>query len=84
MPAKFETNWMGGEDFTVGFAPRKSIRLRIWGSDVRIVPGAPPSQGSVPDTWVTFYSENIGNTFGPKGFARGSSLQVSSSKYPRS
>jgi len=41
MPAKFETNWMGGEDFTVGFAPRKSIRLRIWGSDVRIVPGAP-------------------------------------------
>jgi len=26
MPAKFETNWMGGEDFTVGFAPRKSIR----------------------------------------------------------
>ena len=44
MPAKFETNWMGGEDFTVGFAPRKSIRLRIWGSDVRIVPGAPRNQ----------------------------------------
>ena len=52
MPAKFETNWMGGEDFTVGFAPRKSIRLRIWGSDVRIVPGAPRNQGylaEIPD-----------------------------------
>jgi len=23
---------------------------------------------SVPDTWVTDYSEDIGNTFGPKGF----------------
>ena len=40
--------------------------------------------GSVPETWVTFHSEDIGNTFGPKEFARGSSLQVSSSKYPRS
>jgi hypothetical protein len=40
--------------------------------------------GSVPDTWVTVYTEDMGNTFGPKGFARGSSLQVSSSKYPRS
>jgi hypothetical protein len=26
----------------------------------------------------------MGNTFGPKGFSSGSSLQVSSSKYPRS
>src|ERR1700716_1137120 len=34
---------------------------------------------SVPDTWVTVHTEDIGNTFGPKGFARGSSLQVSSS-----
>jgi hypothetical protein len=41
-------------------------------------------KGSVPDTWVTVYTEDIGNAFGPKGFARGSSLQVSSSKYPRS
>ena len=38
------------------------------------------TQWSVPDTWVTVYTEDIGNTFGPKGFARGSSLQVSSSK----
>src|SRR5262249_62176079 len=33
--------------------------------------------GSVPETWVTFHSEDIGNTLGPKGLARGSSLQVS-------
>jgi hypothetical protein len=36
--------------------------------------------GSVPDTWVTVYSEDMGNTFGPKGFSIGSSLQVSWSK----
>jgi len=29
---------------------------------------------------VAFYSEHIGNTFGPKGFSIGSSRQVSSSK----
>jgi hypothetical protein len=29
---------------------------------------------------VTDYSEHIGNTFGPKGFAIGSSLPASSSK----
>ena len=32
-------------------------------------------------TWVTVYSEHLGNTFGPNGFsAVGSSLQVSSLK----
>src|SRR2546428_3009421 len=35
---------------------------------------------SVLDTWVTVYSEHIGNTFGPKGFSIGSRRQVSSSK----
>ncbi len=40
--------------------------------------------GSVPDTWVTVYSGGMGNTFGPKGFSMGSSLQVWWSKYPRS
>jgi hypothetical protein len=40
--------------------------------------------GSVPDTWVTVYTDDIGNTFGPNGFATGSSPQVSSSKYPKS
>src|SRR2546425_766952 len=38
------------------------------------------SQMSVLDTWVTVYSEDIGNTFGPKGFSIGSRRQVSSSK----
>ena len=43
------------------------------------------SAGSIPVTWVTVHSdEHIGNTFGPKGFAIGSSLQVSSSKSPKS
>ena len=49
-----------------------------------IAAGGTSALGSVPDTWVTFHSDDIGNTFGPKGFARGSSLQVSSSKYPKS
>src|SRR6476661_3267273 len=39
----------------------------------RLVAGSNPARGatanrSVPDTWVTFYSGDIGNTFGPKGF----------------
>jgi hypothetical protein len=33
-----------------------------------------------PVTWVTDYSEHIGNTLGPKGFAIGSSRPTSSSK----
>ena len=33
--------------------------------------GAPMIWRSVPDTWVTVYTEDIGNTFGPKGFAKG-------------
>jgi hypothetical protein len=33
---------------------------------------------------VAVYSEDIGNTFGPKGFSIGSSRHVSSSKYPKS
>ena len=53
-----------------------SIGLRIWGSEVRILPGAPNLLRSVPDTWVTVYSGDMGNTFGPKGFSIGSSLHV--------
>jgi hypothetical protein len=30
------------------------------------------SGGPVPDTWVTVYSGDMGNTFAPKGFSRGS------------
>ena len=40
--------------------------------------------GSVPDTWVTFYTGDMGNTFGPIGFATGSSLHLSFSNSPRS
>ncbi|WP_210243179.1 hypothetical protein, partial [Mesorhizobium sp. B2-8-3] len=28
----------------------------------------PQVSGSVPDTWVTVYTGDMGNTFGPKGF----------------
>lgn len=47
----------------------------------------PPSasfQLSIPVTWVTDCSRDIGNTFGPNGLAIGSRRQVSSSKYPKS
>lgn len=36
--------------------------------------------GSIPVTWVTVYSEHIGNTFGPNGLSIGSTRMVSSSK----
>jgi len=36
--------------------------------------------GSVPDTWVMDHTEDMGNTFGPKGLSSGSSLQLSWSK----
>src|SRR5687768_16667367 len=41
-------------------------------------------RGSIPVTWVTDYSGDMGNTDGPNGFSIGSRRQVSSSKYPRS
>jgi len=69
---------------TVRGARECKISLRRRRSHVRNHVGSAGEQGSVSDTWVTFYTDDIGNTFGPKGFARGSSLQVSSSKYPRS
>ena len=36
--------------------------------------------GYFPVTWVTDYSEHIGNTFGPNGFSIGSTRPASSSK----
>ena len=42
------------------------------------------SKRSIPETWVTDHSGDIGNTFGLNGFSIGSSLHVSWSKYPRS
>src|ERR1700730_13723924 len=38
-------------------------------AEVRIRPPQPASPGSVPDTWVTVYSGDMGNTFAPKGFS---------------
>jgi hypothetical protein len=51
----------------------------------RSVGGSIPPLGtikirSVLDTWVTFYTGDMGNSFGPKGFSIGSSLHVSWSK----
>src|SRR5205823_6434615 len=80
---------LGG--FVIRSPSRTPFRLFLGSSAVehstvnRMVAGSNPARGatpdrSVPDTWVTVYTEDIGNTFGPKGFARGSSLQVSSSK----
>ena len=62
---------------------RKSVRLNsvrdrgVGGSN----PLAPTTfRRSIPVTWVTVHSGDIGNTFGPNGFSIGSSLQVSSSQ----
>src|SRR5579872_6840981 len=46
---------------------------RIGGSNPSL---SATSERSVPDTWVTVYSGDMGNTFGPKGFSIGSSLHV--------
>ena len=48
-------------------------------------PAAPTSSRRYfPVTWVTDYSEHIGNTFEPNGFSIGSTRPTSSSKYPKS
>ena len=41
------------------------------------ISGSNPDGASIP---IKVYSGDMGNTFGPKGFSIGSSLQVSSSK----
>ena len=41
-------------------------------------------QRSIPETWVTDYSGDIGNTFILNGSSTGSTLLPPSSKYPRS
>src|SRR5690606_24421491 len=40
-----------------------STRLRIWGSEVRILSGAPSGLGSILVTWFTFYSGEMVDTF---------------------
>src|SRR5262245_36114003 len=54
---------------------------RIVGSNPTLSASAPRS---IPASWVTVHTGDIGNTFGPNGLAMGSSLHVTSSKYPRS
>jgi hypothetical protein len=85
LPQILRHSWIIFGEFVVGFAltlqGRLTTSLGVRSSNLF---GRASISRSVPDTWVTFHSEDIGNTFGPKGFARGSSLQVSSSKYPRS
>ncbi len=56
-------------------------KLKVAGSNPA---GVATAVGSIPNTWVTFHTGDIGNTFGPKGLSRGSSLHVSLSKWPRS
>src|SRR5712691_9807419 len=53
------------------------------------VPGSSPGRGaniqwSIPDTWVTVYTGDIGNTFAAKGFSALPSRPVSWSKKPKS
>jgi amidase len=64
-----------GASVLEGYVPEfdASVVTRLLDAGAEIV-------GSVPDTWVTFYTGDIGNTFGPKGFSIGSSLHVSWSK----
>lgn len=66
----------------VQWCPSESTDFRLPTVRNQQVFGSSPSAGSsfqwsIPVTWVTVYSEDIGNTFDPKGFWIGSSLHVS-------
>ena len=56
-----------------------SISAGIWfgtrGSEVQILSPRPLFSMSVPETWVTERSGDIGYTFGPKGFSKGLTLR---------
>src|SRR5688572_21005583 len=52
-------------------------------SPVQIRAAPPTFAGSIPDTWVTPYSGDMGNSFEPNGLSIGSRRHVSSSKYPK-
>ena len=54
---------------------------RIGGSNP---PLSATSRRSVPDTWVTVYTGDIGNTLAPKGLLMGSNRELIVSKNPRS
>jgi hypothetical protein len=49
-------------------------QLLTGGLLVRIQPEEPSRSGSIPETWVTDHSGDIGNTFGPNGFSIGSGV----------
>jgi hypothetical protein len=59
-------------------APKRGLRRtenpRVGGS---IPPLATTSNWSIPDTWVTVYTEHMGDTLAPKGFSALSSRHVS-------
>ena len=61
---------------------RSLVARLLWEQEVLgSNPGAPTtSTRSIPGTWVTVYSGDIGNTFGLNGFSIGSRRHVSSSK----
>src|SRR5215213_4588427 len=47
------------------------------GTELSVPVGTPSLLGSIPVTWVTDYSGDVGNTVGPNGFSIGSRRRVS-------
>ena len=56
---------------------KREIAKRLGVSRTSVIRWLGPPKRSIPDTWVTDYSEDIGNTFAANGFSMGSSLHVS-------
>ena len=54
----------------------QSIRLLTGGLLVRVQPEEPPPKGSIPVTWVTDYSGDMGNTVGPTGIEVGVTMEI--------
>jgi hypothetical protein len=69
---------------SVESAGNRDLFLITQTSQVQVLPPQPIFSGSIPITWVTVYSDDIGNTFGAKGLSIGSRRMASSSKYPKS
>ena len=65
-----------------GSSARISKEFCVQSASVPDGDATPPR--SIPETWVTPYSGDMGNSFGPKGLLIGSRRHVSSSKYPKS
>jgi len=74
------SSWMSGFEplaFRSAFSARSQLAL----SEVE-APRSQSQKRSIPETWVTPYSGDMGSSFGPKGMLIGSSRHVSSSKTP--